>query len=331
MVGRIDSGGNMDLEQSRQLEMQAVYAAIVSMVITSGLTLVAISQNGEGALAPYDEPLNFIDVGFMGILAYFVYRHARTAAVLLFFFFLFSQILNIVTTGNAGGTFVALVFLYFFFGGIRGTFAYHRLKREEDPSYRGAKVWQPIVGLPVLAVFFGLLGLGVSSQLGFTPPAGPVSEEGIAENHRTFLIERGYLAEDETIQLFYTTSLLSMEDSGNLISDRRILVWSKLDEDTIEVFQVPLAELESVTKLTQNSDILDAAYLIRGKDGTSFMFEIAPGESGEDTFRSILQDFIRDQSRNRSPLISSLPKATEKFIRLLSESELFDVPFLPAR
>jgi len=321
----------MDLEQSRQLELQAVFAAIASMVITTGAILLAMSQGGEGALALYGDPLNFIDVGLMGILAYFVNRHARTAAILLFLQFLISQITNMVAAGNVGGILVALVFLYFFFGGIRGTFAYHRLKREEDPSYRGTSVWHPVLGLPIFAVFLGLLGLGVSSQLGFTPPAGPVSEEGIADSHRTFLIERGYLAEDEIIQLFYTSSLLSMEDGGNLISDRRILVWSKLDEDTTEAYQLPLSELVSVTKLTQDSDVLDAAYLIQGKDGTRFMFEIAPGEAGEKAFRSILKDFIRDQSRNRSPLISSLPKATEKFIRLLSESELFDIPFLRAQ
>ena len=56
-------------------------------------------------------------------------KACRTCAVVMFIYFLISKILVVVETGQASGLVMGVVFLYFYWQGVVGTFAYHRLMK----------------------------------------------------------------------------------------------------------------------------------------------------------------------------------------------------------
>jgi serine/threonine-protein kinase len=106
---------------------QARIAAMVSGTITLAGIVTLINNQTGGQLSLFNI-LAFIDVIFIFSMAYGIYRKSRECAFLMFVYFLLSKILIISTSPrNSIGTFIiALIFLYFLFQGIRGTFAYHR-------------------------------------------------------------------------------------------------------------------------------------------------------------------------------------------------------------
>ena len=103
-------------------------AAIVSGVITLAMVLLVVYSGSKSAGNVVDL-WNSLDVVFIFILAYGMYKKSRIAASIMFIYFLASKILIIAETGQPNGVLLSLMFLYYFFQAMVGTFQYHKLVR----------------------------------------------------------------------------------------------------------------------------------------------------------------------------------------------------------
>ena len=108
----------------------AYIAAFISAGITAVFAVISIWAEVMVGLNIFA----FIDVIFLIILAVLLITiKSRIAAVVLLTYYLFSQVS--MRIGNPdmglGNIFMVLFFIYAYFQGIRGTFAYHRLRKQE--------------------------------------------------------------------------------------------------------------------------------------------------------------------------------------------------------
>ena len=99
-------------------------AALISAGITLVVTLFAISGTDILGFSAWE----FIDVGLVLGLAFGIFKKSRTCAVLMFVYFVISKIIIMADTGKPTGILLAIVFGYYFWQGVSGTFAYHKLK-----------------------------------------------------------------------------------------------------------------------------------------------------------------------------------------------------------
>lgn len=99
-------------------------AGLLSIAFT--ILFVIISFFGTSILGIDEWAL--IDAAFMAGLCYGVYKKSRTCAILLLAFFGFSKAVMWVDSGSVSGLPMTLVFLWFFFQGVVGTFQFHRWK-----------------------------------------------------------------------------------------------------------------------------------------------------------------------------------------------------------
>lgn len=100
-------------------------AAIISGCLTLVFTLIAVA----GAEILQLNAWNFIDVGLIFGLAFGLYKRSRACAVVLLVYFVLGKIMFIIETGNISGIILSIVFAYFYYQGIVGTFAYHKLTK----------------------------------------------------------------------------------------------------------------------------------------------------------------------------------------------------------
>jgi len=104
-------------------------AAIISGVMTLGMMLLALNTEAmEGDI------WTSVDVVLILLLAFGIYKKSRFAATFMFIYFLFSKILIIVETGRPSGLIVSILFLYFYFRAMVGTYQYHKLMRPQNKS-----------------------------------------------------------------------------------------------------------------------------------------------------------------------------------------------------
>ena len=98
-------------------------AAMFSGLMTLGVTLFFVFSDSASEIF---DAWNFIDVGLIFLLAFGIYRKSRAAATFMFLYFLASKIWLMILTGAPQGLIISLIFLYFYFQAMVGTFQYHR-------------------------------------------------------------------------------------------------------------------------------------------------------------------------------------------------------------
>jgi len=119
-----------DLESANQLIRLAFWTAIIGASITLVLSVVACF--GYSVLGLVVTPLGLVHAVVIFALAYGIHKRSRICAVITFVYFVVSKIVQCVEIGNEKPIYWGILFGFFLFQGIRGTFAYHRLRRSID-------------------------------------------------------------------------------------------------------------------------------------------------------------------------------------------------------
>ena len=111
---------------------QAWIAGTVSASVTLVVTLLAISGTEILGFTVWE----LFDVALIAGLTYGIYRKSRTCAVLMLLYFIASKIFIMIETGKPTGLVLGILFAYFYWQGVSGTFSYHRfLKNPRRPAF----------------------------------------------------------------------------------------------------------------------------------------------------------------------------------------------------
>ena len=106
--------------------LQKIRNAWIACLISLAMTLLLTAIGMVGGSANGSNAWQLIDVALIAGLAFGIYRKSRACAVGMFIYFLVSKVLIIMERGAGGGLILGVVFLYFYWQGISGTFAYYR-------------------------------------------------------------------------------------------------------------------------------------------------------------------------------------------------------------
>ncbi|NKQ34117.1 MAG: hypothetical protein HF973_00705 [Chloroflexi bacterium] len=105
---------------------KGIKQAWIAGVISGTITLVVVILSVVGLDLGFSV-FALIDVALIFLLSFGIYKKNRIAAVLLLAYYLINQAIRIAG-GNTGGIVMVAIFTYFFIQGVRGTFAYHKMK-----------------------------------------------------------------------------------------------------------------------------------------------------------------------------------------------------------
>lgn len=114
----------MNLEQANAAIRTAWKMSLISIGVTVSLTWIY----STGASLAQVDWWNWVDIALMLALTYGLYKKHRASAVTLFVYYVVGKIYVWIFYGVFLGIPIAAVFAYFFFRGIQGVFAYHRLQ-----------------------------------------------------------------------------------------------------------------------------------------------------------------------------------------------------------
>lgn len=112
------------LDAAKEAAKQGAIAAAIVAGITALfaiLSLFGVALTSIWAL---------VDAGLFALIAFGIYKMSRIAAVIGILLYLWGQLSQILATGKTNFILVFLFTLYFIHA-IRGTFAYHKLKKQQ--------------------------------------------------------------------------------------------------------------------------------------------------------------------------------------------------------
>lgn len=241
-------------------------AACISATVTAIIVVIAISSDTEGTLALFNDLANLFDVALILGCAFGMYKRSRVASVLIFIYFIAAKIIISIETQTYSGLGVALVFLYFYGKAIQGAFVYHKIEKEENPDYKAVTKWTYIIGIPSVSVVVILIGFALMSTTGVVPSTRVQAKNEITRNDINTLKTHGIITANDDVEYFYAQGFSSILESGNILTQDRVILYLTDPEEGLQVYQIPLNEIVSVEMELQGDTFNDSVYKVNTSD-----------------------------------------------------------------
>jgi len=285
----------MDIQTAERATRHGAIAGFLSATVTFVTLTASPFVPRSSKLASFNDPWTIFDVALAAGLAYGVLRKSRTAALLLFTYFVAAKIYmaGLLTRPAALG--MTLVLLYFFGRAIRGSFAYHRLRRAEDPTYRPAPRWAYFVWPPVALLGALLLLTGLAVTLHIVPPTQVLRGQDLHQRERDLLLAEKLLAPDEAVVLFYSGGALSIRERGTILTEQRVVSYVESDGE-LSVVSAPYSEIEYIAVEQQGTMFHPTVIAVMTTDGRMFRLLASTDEEGD---RRVLKELYERRYRAR--------------------------------
>jgi len=269
-------------------------AALISGVVTLAIFVYALSANAEGTLGLWNDPALVVDIVIIFACAFGMFRQSRAAAITMTVYWVISKAYIFLETGALTGPLMSVIFLYFFAKAIQGTFAYHKIRKVEDPSYRAAPRWYYFVGVPTIALLFLIVALGLLTMTDYVPSTNVLSGSDVSIKDKDALIASGVLYMDDEIELFYSYGFLSVLEGGNILTDRAVITYFVDENDELAIYEFEFDQIESVELYEEGNYLTDSIYKINsfGEDNW-FTVELSTEEGGDVRFVEALRNKVR--------------------------------------
>ena len=287
----------MSTEEAIQACRNGAFAAFLSAAMTIGIMLFAMNSADPGELQYFNDPLIFIDALLIAGCAIGMLRKSRAAALIILVYFIFAKVSIALETGETTGLGVAFVFLYFYGKAVQGSFAYHKLKKAEDPDYKPAGKWSYIVGIPAAVLFFSLAGAGLLTTTDYLPSTQVLAGADISVDDLTLLSEKGILLDGEEIEYFYSYGFSSVLEGGSILSDRAVIIYFEDEDTNIEIYELEFPEIESIEMIEEGGIFSDSMYMIQGAEADDWIIvDLSVENDGHLMFINALNSKIAQSS-----------------------------------
>lgn len=271
----------MDLQAAEKAIRQGAWAGFLVTGITLLVVTVAVVADAGGRFKVWNDPWNFIDVALVAGLSFGVWKRSRASAICLFVYFVASKIIIFVETGQASQIVMSVIFLYFFGRAALGAFAWHRIRREQDPEYRPVRKAMYLLWIPgglAGVIFFGLLTIGLLGPSTAVQTGDQISPDDVA-----LLRAEGIVDGDERIVMLYSAGLFSVREEGNVITDRRVISYEEF-EDEIWLMSTAFEDIQAVSVEETGDFLSDTVIMVTPNVGEQYLLFASTENGGDERF-----------------------------------------------
>jgi hypothetical protein len=150
-------------------------------------------------------------------------------------------------------------------------------------------------GIFIALIIVLILVLGAAIETGYIPeetalPAGKIHPRYIRQ-----LKQIGVINPDEKVLYFYSGSLVSVKNEGNLYTKDRVISYQKYN-DELEIYSAPYHEIAAIEFEPSESWIEDSNITVTLIDGSWFEFSISTFSDGDKKFyNKLLETWERNK------------------------------------
>ena len=281
----------MNRDEALSANRKGAIAACISGAATTIVVLAAMTSDSDGAYSFWSDPIYLIDAVLIFLCAYGMYKNSRTASVFIFFHFLLSKLSIFLETGSIPGLLISIIFLYFYGKAIKGSFAFHRIEKEENPEHKPAPKWLIFSGIPVIAILFGSVIFGLLTMTSILPSTEVLHQSQIPKQDIEKLKRNGVLHEDDNVDYFYSYGLRSILEGGNLLTDDRVIIYFTDEKGDILIYEMYFEEISSIEALQTGGFLSNSLYRVNGvTDDYWLLLELSTEKKGDERFVRTLKD-----------------------------------------
>ena len=246
-----------------------ILAAATTIFIIAGIAFEIVRDRVRDR-GIYFGAWNFLDVFIILACALGMYRKSRVATVMVFVYFLISR-LDALNQHFSYFSFVIMVVVLFFYGkAIQGSFAFHRLQRADNPNYKATSKLTYIIGVPSVLFVAVVLMIELIFTTGVIRSFRVQSGNEMENKDIAELRDLGIVSKKDKIKYFYSSGLLSILESGHILTQDRVISYATDEAKGLHVYEIPLTEVTNVAIESEGETfggtVLHNVYLVSTND-----------------------------------------------------------------
>jgi len=268
-----------------------VIVAILTAALTAIITTYALYQNiDDGSFRLFNDWVSYLDVVMVLILAFYLNRKSRFAAIFLTLFFILNKVVIFKASSiNAISIIVALVILYIFVKSTYATFAFHRIEKQENPDYKKPSKKLLYIFSPIILIIIIVLGFGISADSGSLEilKSKEISKSQIIELKKAEII----LPSDK-IDFLYSYGFDLLE-SGVALTPNSLIIFYTEEGQKTEVYRLNLSIITEIRLKEQGDYFNDSVYeILTNKDDSWLPIYLSTSLDRDKQFVKKIQDYI---------------------------------------
>jgi hypothetical protein len=169
------------------------------------------------------------------------------------------------------------------------------VERLHHSLYPGLESYAPFGKGHVLSALIGVPMVGLAVAGTMMLPTRALTGAELPDAYREKLVELGHLEPDEQVLFFYSAALFSIEDEGNLLTDRRVVSY-QMQEGGPWRASAPLETVAHVEVSWSQSDFEDTVITVHTSDDRSFRLIVSGEEERDRAFVEKLESLRQVQA-----------------------------------
>lgn len=225
----------MNIARARRRCRNVALAAFFSAFITALICTAAMlwSDGRPTGIAYFDffaSPWMFTDVVLTMVLGIGIWLRNRCCALFLLGYFILNRITMMVEFGVTPGVIISSVFGWYYWLGVKATYAVHRWRIKTEPHYRPMPACCQGVSYGLAGIFIASFGFSAVLQLlPDAPKMRVVTQSQLSQHMRDGLRQAGIISPTERVDMFYSEAVFDYLDAGNILTDIHLISYETVD------------------------------------------------------------------------------------------------------
>jgi len=137
--------------------------------------------------------------------------------------------------------------------------------------YKEIPTWVKYFLIPAGSlIFMALLILGLLFGTGIILESKVYKGIELSDSHKRELINSGIIGEDDKIIYFYSEGIFSITESGQLITNDKLVMYQKNNDGLLKKYKMLLGNVKAVELIEKGSNWSDSHYKIIGNKNANF-------------------------------------------------------------
>lgn len=274
----------------RSSNLAFVFAAAIACL---GILRFWLTQN-SGPVLNAENGSIVSNALFFAVCGWGIRRKSRVAALLVLVTFgsmITMGAYLLFTSADPVGPAILLIALVLFmvtasyWAATRAAFAFHKMRKQQDPAYRSLKTWHLTIGIPALSLFVALSVFGALDLNGYFTHSRVVAGAEIPADLIDELIRNEAIAPNEAIHLLYAPIPFSMIGEGYLLTDKNFVAYEASGPfGSLYFYQIPLDSIASVKVVSQGDYFSMTVAEVTLHDGSELQITLPPANNGDSEF-----------------------------------------------
>lgn len=276
----------------------ASYLSYFLGILTAALIGFAVSSDAQtGNLAGLNDIWNFGDSAIYLLCGFGLRKKSRFAAVAVLVLVLLNVSLEIAEGMLKSGGIIAMRIgtTYVFGRAVFAAYALNKIRRAEDPAYKGTRKWIiALISIPVV-ISIALFALGTAIEFGAAPTARVESGATLNPATKAELVNIGVLYPREIVREYYFYGFLSELAAGVLLTDLGVVYFENEGDDVYGVYAMDFEVIKSIEIFQEGDFWNDPIYHIQGFDDDMWLrVALSSEDDGDKRFVQAVGDAVEN-------------------------------------